>query len=481
MAHVRGREWHTGIAPTFTVAKPVGTVAQDVMFAFQVCDIGRQNDLTAPSGGDAWQLLYGSGTFQGRIFLHKIWWKLAGSAEPTSYGFTKASGSDGVAVVLSVANADTSVAPQFVAQHVDSLSSILTEGIGSGPALDIRWAAALPDGEQLTWTADSAWAVQASLNSDVYASGWLGTRELAAGETSPDMTVSTSFAWIIGGVTIRVASGVTGPVEKTGADSAALSEMVSQAVLLDRTDSAAATDLAQAGPRADDVASVTEAGTVSVSAMATDTASQTEASTIKADTGRAEAAGLTDVAALQVVLARDDAGSLVEQANIGLAAADSAALSEAASREEIFGPVTFDTAAAVETASLSAQITTDETMLLGEAARVAVLRTAADAGALDEEAAAGPVVQETAAIGEAASVTVLLERTDTAVAAEAASSHQPTSASDSAALVEAALVVEVGRAITSADGPHRQWGASSGRRLWSADPPRRAWSASTHT
>jgi hypothetical protein len=481
MAHVRGREWHTGIAPTFTVTKPAGTAAQDVMFAFQVCDIGSQNDLTAPSGGQTWQLLYASGTFQGRIFLHKIWWKIAGSAEPASYGFTKASGADGVAVVLSVAGADTSVIPQFIAQHVDSLGSIVTKGVGSGPALDIRWAAALPSEEQLTWSADPAWAVQASLNSDVYASGWLGTRELAAGQTSPDMTVSTSFAWIIGGVTIRVASGVTGPVEKTGADSAALSEMVSRTVLLNRTDSAAVIDLAQAGPRADDVADVTEAGTVSASATTTDIASQTEASTITADTGRTEAAGLADVAALQVALARDDAASLVEQANIGLATADSATLSEAASREEIFGPVTFDIAAAVEAAFLSAQNTTGETALLGEAARVDVLRTTADAAALDEQAAAGPGAQEAAAIGEAATVTVLLERTDTAAAAEIASACQPTSASDSAALVEAALVVEIGRAITSADGPHREWGASSGRRLWSADSPRRAWSASTHT
>ncbi|MER7363289.1 hypothetical protein [Nonomuraea wenchangensis] len=463
------------------MTKPPGTVAQDVMFAFQVADVGAQTDLITPTGGTTWQFLYGSGTFQGRRFLHKVWWKVAGSAEPASYGFAKGNGADGVAVVLSVAEADTAVTPQFLVEHVDSLGSIVTKGVGAGPALDIRWAAALPDGEALTWQANPAWDVQASLNSDVYASGWLGTRELGAGETSPDMTLSTSFAWIIGGVTIRVASGVTGPVEKTGVDSAALSEMVSQAVLLDRTDSAAMIDLAQAGPRADDVAGVTEAGTVSASATAADNASQTEASTITAGTGRAEAAGLTDVATLQVALARDDAASLVEQANIGLAAADSAALSEAASREEIFGPVTFDTAAAVETAALSAQNITDETLLLGEAASVEVLRTAADAGALDEQAAAGPGAQETAAIGEAATVTVLLERTDTGAAAETASSYQPTRASDSSALVETALVIEVGRAITSADGPWRRWGASSGRRLWSADPPRRSWSASTHT
>ncbi|WP_336214809.1 hypothetical protein [Nonomuraea sp. LPB2021202275-12-8] len=480
MAHVRERAWHTGVATSFTVNKPPGTVAQDMMFAFQVADLGAQTDLITPTGGATWQLLYGSGTFQGRRFLHKIWWKVAGSAEPASYGFAKGNGADGVAVVLSVADAETTT-PQFLVEHVDSLGSIVTKGVGSGPALDIRWAAALPDGEALTWEADPTWEVQASLNSDVYASGWLGTRELGAGETSPDMTLSTSFAWIIGGVTIRVASSVTGPTQKTGADSAALSEMVSRAVLLDRTDSAAVIDLAQAGPSAADGAGFTESGTVSAAAAVADIASQTESSTVTADADRTEVAGLADVAALQVVLARDDAAALAEQAHIGLATADVAELGETSSREEIFGPVTFDLTAAVEAASVSAQSDSDETLAFAESAHVDVLRTAADAGALNEEATAGPSADETAAVGEAASVTVLLDRTDTAAVTDTGTSSQPTSASDSAALIETSLVVEVGRAITGVDGPRRQWGVSSARRQWSADPPRRTWSASTHT
>lgn len=151
-------------ATSFTVARPAGTVEGDVLVACQTSDVGAASALTTPTGGAAWTQL-GTTISGGTGALHtKVWWKVAGDSEPTSYGFTQASGADSVASVTAIRDADTTRTPvigQF--SPFSSGTTIPTPGIT--PTFDndveLRWVGAqytTPPPQTQTKTYDATWS-----------------------------------------------------------------------------------------------------------------------------------------------------------------------------------------------------------------------------------------------------------------------------------------------------------------------------------
>jgi hypothetical protein len=124
---------------SWSVTKPTGTSTGHVLIAFVVSD-GSLSAIGTPTGGATWQQLDSEESF----LAAKLFWKIAGGSEPSSYGFTQQSSSDGVGIVVDVSGADISEP-----QHDTS-----TSGFGSNVAtpsltpvavgdLDIRFGAAL--------------------------------------------------------------------------------------------------------------------------------------------------------------------------------------------------------------------------------------------------------------------------------------------------------------------------------------------------
>lgn len=92
----------SGDTATLTVSKPTGTANGDLMLGFQCSDYGTYANLTAPAG---WNFL--TGLDRGTNLLHfKVWYRVA-SGEGASYGFPQGSGVDGVIILVTLRDVDT--------------------------------------------------------------------------------------------------------------------------------------------------------------------------------------------------------------------------------------------------------------------------------------------------------------------------------------------------------------------------------------
>ena len=476
----------SGTNTSFTCAKPIGTVAGDILIALHACDAGAMSSMGTPTGGSTWQPLMARQWDVGEDPGTKLWWKAAGASEPSTYGFTQGSGSDGVAIIAAVSGASQVIVSAQSGYYTPGVfaTALPTPGIFPTGADDIELRfVTSPAGGAETLTPPAGMSSGAvSVQSQKYTCGSAAYRQLTSSSPTATLTFGASPGLSLAhGFTVAIQSAGTTPVAKSGSDSAALTEQTNVSVMLLRSDSAALTDNSQASLLVAEQANLAETTIVASATATADTATAVETVSTAAVVLRPDDATLREAEQLTAMMDRNDTSSVVEAAAIGLSISDQATLAEIATKAEILGPVTADQVAVTDAASASALLGTGDTAAAAEQARVDVLRAATDSAALYEQAAAGPGVGEAAAFAESANVTVLLDLSDAALLADAGSSAKPTSASDSAALLETALVVEVGRAITSAEGTRRQWGASSGRRLWSADPARRTWSASTRT
>lgn len=177
---------------SFSVTKPTGTVTGHVLIAFVVSD-GALGSIGTPTGGATWQALDSASNF----LAAKLFWKIAGSSEPSSYGFTQASGSDGIGIVVAVSEADASE-PQHGTSTAGSGSSVTTPSLTPVALgdLDLRFGAAVTFGDEVTWTPPSTYSQRENVaGSTVYATcatktlsstSATGTQNFGAGVTPID-------------------------------------------------------------------------------------------------------------------------------------------------------------------------------------------------------------------------------------------------------------------------------------------------------
>ncbi len=173
----------SGTTNSFTVPKPSGVVNGHKLILIHFFDAGDSTDGTA-SGGATWNSLnsytLGTDTIQCRV-----WHKTAGGSEPTNYTIGQSSGTDGVAIVIAIANADSATTPTITA--VDNSGNSLYTTAGQVPIgtadLDIRACAGSPWGiGGSSWIADdpmSGFTEYADKQSNSYTSAAVWIRSLS--------------------------------------------------------------------------------------------------------------------------------------------------------------------------------------------------------------------------------------------------------------------------------------------------------------
>ncbi|MFC9436911.1 hypothetical protein [Nocardia sp. NPDC057030] len=108
-----------GSGATLVCNKPTNTASGDAMIAWHGNDFGTYSELTAPAG---WTLL--TGLDRGTNLLHqKIWTRIAGASEGTTYTFNQGSGEDGVVIITTLRGVDTNTAHWLYAAPVWSANS----------------------------------------------------------------------------------------------------------------------------------------------------------------------------------------------------------------------------------------------------------------------------------------------------------------------------------------------------------------------
>lgn len=140
---------------SWSVSRPTGTSSGHVMIAFVASD-GSSGSIGTPTGGTTWQAL---DTVSGGGLSAKLYWKIAGGSEPSSYGFSQASSSFGAAIVVAVSEAaldepqcDTSTSGSSTSVATPSMSPV---AVGD---LDLRFGAALEIGDSgPTWSPPSGY------------------------------------------------------------------------------------------------------------------------------------------------------------------------------------------------------------------------------------------------------------------------------------------------------------------------------------
>lgn len=143
MATLRPISSNQSTGTNFTCSKPPGTTSGDVLIAFQTNSAGGSMP-TPTGGGTAWQPLGSRADESGEWVGSRVWWKIAGPNEPSSYGFVNGSGL-AVVAIAAISDADGAI-PRINSQKnspsddsVTAPSVIATNSAG----VTLRWAAAV--------------------------------------------------------------------------------------------------------------------------------------------------------------------------------------------------------------------------------------------------------------------------------------------------------------------------------------------------
>lgn len=173
----------SGTTSSFTVAKPTGTLQNHKMILIHFFDAGDVFDGTA-TGGSTWNALtsYTNGT---DTIQCRVWHKTAGAAEPSNYTIGQSSNTDGVAIVITIANADLVTSPLILALDDSGRSLFFTGGqtpLGAND-LDIRCCGASPWGDAgSSWTDNdpmSGFTEYADKQSNIYTTAAVWIRSLS--------------------------------------------------------------------------------------------------------------------------------------------------------------------------------------------------------------------------------------------------------------------------------------------------------------
>src|SRR5688500_9094903 len=172
----------SGTTSSYSCDKPSGTVSGKRMIAVASCDVGSDTNLTI-SGGTSWGTPIlsessGDGTIQTRV-----WSKIAGGSEPSTYTMGQASGADGICAIAVLDGADTSTAPIAVMVDQPERKLFVAPGVSlfGTNDLDMRWCAgngAGTSGVQWQSPTSEGFTEYADKQSQSYTSGVLAARPL---------------------------------------------------------------------------------------------------------------------------------------------------------------------------------------------------------------------------------------------------------------------------------------------------------------
>ncbi|MFB4284863.1 hypothetical protein ACBJ59_57015 [Nonomuraea sp. MTCD27] len=461
---------------SYNVTAPAGVVANDVLLAIQGADRGSTANMTTPTGGSAWQPLDSlDGTSElGIIQAVRVWWKRAGSSEPTSYVFAQNGGSDGTCLIVAIKDASLTAAPKIMRSTDGTGLNVTTPGItpDSGSSLEVRLVAAYALGTAMTFAPPTGLTPLTSVQSRVYTVLTAAARALQSNAaTAPANFVASvdEVEWRAG-YTLAIAPAVTGPPQETksAADTGAVAESSAVTVLPDGVPKAAS-----------DAGSLSEVAAATGCMTLSDTAALAEAAAIAAAPAGADQASLIETSMLVVGWSGADQGVFAEtaQVDVQVTIGDSGTLAESVAIAETIGPIASDHAVLSEVAALAVETTTGDIGALTEVADVAVLKQASDSGQLVESVALGLASADNATLVETVQGEAGITASDSAVIDDQAVVEAPRSGTDSAVLIETAAVTSLGRDITGLGPIYRRWSAGSPYRRYSAGEPRRDWGA----
>ena len=141
----------TSTSTSFSCSKPAGTVSGDILVAFQSGDWGSSSSMGNPTGGTSWGSAILSRS-DGVNTLHtKAWIKAAGGSEPSTYGFTQASSSDGCVVIACIRDASTAYV--IDSDGNNGTAFFTTPGVTPTGTADyeLRYVAGTGAGSGVTW------------------------------------------------------------------------------------------------------------------------------------------------------------------------------------------------------------------------------------------------------------------------------------------------------------------------------------------
>ncbi len=464
---------------SFTITKPAGVATNDILIMVQAADRGSTADMATPTGGTTWQLLDSIDATSpfGALQVVRLWWKRAGSSEPSSYSATQRNGSDGTCMIVAVKDASTTATPVFARLTTGTDPNINTPGItpASGSDLEVRLVGAYPDsGMSLSFTPPAGYTSITGAQSRTWTAIGGASKALTSNAATSVQTFAAPSGAVLEwrfGFTVAIAAAVTGPplVDKTASDAGTLVE-ASQVTV----------QLAAFPKDAADTGTLAEAATVEADTATSDTGTIAEAVTVEADLAASDTATLVESAHLAIGWQATDTGTLTEtaQVQVQVQSADTGTLVEQTVTDETVGPVASDFAALVETATVDATTAAADTGFLVESAQVEVLKFADDTASLVEQVVGIELgSSDSGTLAEAVQLDAAVTAADSGTLTDDALVVAPKFATDSGALIETAEVTNLGRDIVAAGPVSRRWSARSPQHKYSAGEPRRAWRA----
>ncbi|GAA4946058.1 hypothetical protein HD597_006760 [Nonomuraea thailandensis] len=473
---VRSTSTGTSGSSSYNVTAPAGVVANDVLLAVQAADRGTTTNMTTPSGGSAWQPLDAlDGTSGlGVIQAVRVWWKRAGSSEPTSFVFAQGSGSDGACLIVAIKDASLTAVPKIMRSTDGTGLNVTTPGItpDSGSDLEVRLVAAYALGATMTFISPAGLTPLTRVQSRTYTVLAAAARALQsnAATASANFVASVDEVEWRAGYTLAIAPAVTGPPQETksASDTGAVVEASAVTVLPDGIPKAASDT---------GTLSATAAATADISSL--DAAALAEAAVIASEQPSADQASLIETSMLTVGWSGADQAVFAETAQVGVqvTTGDSGTLAESVAIAETIGPISSDHALLSEFAALAVATATGDLGALTEVAEVAVLKQASDSAQIVELVALSLASADSATLVETVQGEAAITAGDIAFIDDQAVIEAPRSATDAAVLVETATVTSLGRDVTGLGPIYRRWSAGSPYRRYSAGEPRRDWGA----
>ncbi|RTL65901.1 MAG: hypothetical protein EKK42_20360 [Pseudonocardiaceae bacterium] len=192
-------------------AKPAGVVSGDLLIALAFSDrSGTLAAMTAPSG---WSLL-DSNTTTNAGFV-KIWYKIAGGSEPTSYTFADSASSDSTAIIVAVQKDTFDAADPFYSGPTWASSSTAAtahvapsvSGVTDGLLITGYFGGSGSNGTR-TYTTPSGMTERAECSANLWVVSAADTQALTsnAATGTKSATCSASVAWIAVSLVVKPAA-----------------------------------------------------------------------------------------------------------------------------------------------------------------------------------------------------------------------------------------------------------------------------------
>lgn len=195
------------LSASFSVTKPTGVTAGHLLVAFIAIDASATG-IGTPTGGTTWQSL---DSVSGFGLGGKVFWKVAGGSEPSSYGFTRSGGNGSAAIVVAVSEASASE-PLHATSTAGSTTAVTTPTLTPAALgdFDLRFGAASAFGSTIAFTPPSTYTEREDVDGTfVFATCATKTLASTSATGTQNFTASTSPSDRCG-MTVLVTSPVAG-------------------------------------------------------------------------------------------------------------------------------------------------------------------------------------------------------------------------------------------------------------------------------